>query len=346
MNTAAKVSETPVTVIVLNYNSDDYLIQCLSALKAQDYTDFAVIVADNNSDDESFTSARETIKDDRFRFVPIAENSGFARGNNLMISEARSPLVALLNPDAVPERNWLGKLVEAAATYPHIDMFGSTQISLNNPKFLDGAGDNYLAYGVPWRGGFGHRIENLPPTHEVFSPCGAAAMYRRAAFQEAGGFDERYFCYVEDVDLAFRLRLRGAKCLQIAEAIVHHAGGVSSAGDNYYFSIFHGTRNMIWTFVKNMPGPLFWPLLPVHIAILIVLLFRAALRRRIRPTVGGIAAAVAGLSNIWKSRRLVQNSRSVSIKAVASVLCWSIFPFLNRAPYTLRSGTLAQDNAG
>lgn len=345
MNTAATDSETPVTVIVLNYNSDAYLLQCLNALKAQSYPDFSVIVADNNSEDDSFTSARDSVEDGRFQFIPIGENTGFARGNNLMASKARTPLIALLNPDAVPDKDWLGTLVEAAEAHPDFDMFGSTQISLDDPKVLDGAGDNYLAYGVPWRGGFGHSIDKLPSTREVFSPCAAAALYRKDAFDSVGGFDERYFCYVEDVDLGFRLRLRGARCLQIADAVVHHAGGVSSAGDNYYFSIFHGTRNMIWTFVKNMPGPLFWPLLPVHIAILIVLLLRAGLRRRIRPTVSGIAAAVAGLSDIWVSRRRVQNSRSIPIKAVASVLCWSVFPFLNRAPHTLRNSTLVNDNA-
>ncbi len=326
--------EAPVTVIVLNYNSDDYLVRCLAAVKDQDYRNFAVIVADNDSDDDSFQAARDAISDDRFRFVAINENTGFARGNNLMVAEVNSPLVVLLNPDTVPATDWLGKLVESAAVYPDVEMFGSTQLNLDDPSLLDGAGDNYLAYGVPWRGGFGHRTENLPPTREVFSPCGAAAMFRTGAFRAAGGFDERYFCYVEDVDLGFRLRLRGARCLQVADAVVHHAGGVSSAGDNYYFSIFHGTRNMIWTFVKNMPGPLFWPLLPIHIAILFILLLRAGLRRKIKPTVCGIVAACRGLPEIWASRRTIQRNSNIRPGAIASALCWSIFPFLNRAPYS------------
>ncbi len=336
--TQSTEKNTPqITIIVLNYNSGTYLTRCLTALGDQDFEDFSVIVADNGSSDDSFTQARELMRDRRFRFEDIGENTGFARGNNLMVAKVQAPFVVLLNPDAIPNPDWLRTLVEFGTQNPDVAMFGSTQLRLDSPSVLDGVGDNYLAYGVPWRGGYGHRIENAPPTREVFSPCGAAAMYRTLVFREHGGFDERYFCYVEDVDLGFRMRLRGARCLQVSEAIVSHAGGISSAGDNHYFSIFHGTRNMIWTFVKNMPGLLFWPLLPMHIAILCVLVIRAALRKNTKPTVGGIVSACKGLPQIWATRREIQRNRKLGARAIASTFCWSIFPFLKRAPYSFRT---------
>jgi N-acetylglucosaminyl-diphospho-decaprenol L-rhamnosyltransferase len=87
------------------------------------------------------------------------------------------------------------------------------QLSFNDPGRLDGAGDNYLAVGVPWRGGHGHDVSTIykMADGEVFFACAAAALYRTEVFKAAGGFGEDYFCYVEDVDLEFRLRLFGGR---------------------------------------------------------------------------------------------------------------------------------------
>ena len=96
---------------------------------------------------------------------------------------------------------------------------------------------------------------------EIFAPCAAAALYRRAAFLEAGGFDEHFFCYMEDVDLGFRLRLLGYRCGYAPAAIVHHVGS-GTTGARSPFTVYHGHRNLVWTYVKNMPTPWFWLYLP------------------------------------------------------------------------------------
>lgn len=338
-----------VTVIVLNYNSGNYLTRCLVALDEQNCDDYRVIVADNNSDDESFKIARSSFKDgnspgkSRFRFIEFAENTGFARGNNLMIDDVSTPLVALLNPDALPEPGWLRALVSAAQRYPGAAMFGSTQISLADPSRLDGVGDNYLAAGIPWRGGFGWPVEEAPREGEVFSPCAAAAMYRTQAFRSVGGFDEAFFCYVEDVDLGFRLRLAGASCIQVADAVVRHAGGVSSASGGGGFARYHGTRNMIWTFVKNMPGPLFWPLAPVHLAALAVLTVKGFVRGEGRVILRAIGDAFIDLPRVWRQRREIVRGRRASLLEIASALVWNPIRYRRRAP--VRFGARISDSA-
>lgn len=88
-------------------------------------------------------------------------------------------------------------------------MFGSLQIDANDPMRLDGYGDFYAFFGSPWRGGLDKYISKTPVDIECFSPCAAAALYYREAFEQIDGFDEQYFCYYEDIDLGFRLRLRG-----------------------------------------------------------------------------------------------------------------------------------------
>ena len=78
-------------------------------------------------------------------------------------------------------------------------------------------------------------------------------MYRTDWFDRVGGFDEAFFCYIEDVDLGFRVRLLGGRCLQVNNAVVHHVGS-ATAGTDTEFTIYHGMRNRFWTAVKNSPG--------------------------------------------------------------------------------------------
>lgn len=156
-------------------------------------------------------------------------------------------------------------------------MVSSLQLNLHNPTKLDGAGDNYLAYGYAWCGGFGHPASRAPPAGECFGPYGAAALYPRALFLEAGGFDGRYFCCHEDVDIDFRLRLSGEKCQFAPAARIRHAGSAVT-GRNSRFSIFHGVRNGVWTYAKNMPGGWLALTLPVWFLGAILFLIRGLFR--------------------------------------------------------------------
>jgi len=96
---------------------------------------------------------------------------------------------------------------------------------------------------------------------ETFSPCAAAALYRASALREAGPFDADYFCYSEDVDLGFRLRLLGYTCWYAPDSVAHHVGSAITGGRSD-FTMYHGVRNGIWTYVKDMPGVLAWLCLP------------------------------------------------------------------------------------
>jgi N-acetylglucosaminyl-diphospho-decaprenol L-rhamnosyltransferase len=327
-------SDTPceITVVVLNYNAGAYLAACIDALAAQSLKNFRAIIADNGSSDKSFTDARSKASDPRFEFVEFGENHGFARGNNLALQGVETPLMALLNPDAFPAPDWLARLDAAQRTYRDADSFGSLQLDLNEPTRLDGAGDNYLALGIPWRGGHGHAATTAVTRQEgkVFSACAAAALYRTEAFKAAGGFDEDFFCYVEDVDLGFRLRLFGGACMQISGAIVRHAGGVSSGSKRSEFAIYHGMRNMVWTFMKNMPGALFWPLLPAHVAVLVMLLVKAMMRGEGAIVARGFRDALCGLPMVWAKRKKIQAQRRASVAEVAAALVWDFRAYLKR----------------
>jgi N-acetylglucosaminyl-diphospho-decaprenol L-rhamnosyltransferase len=292
---AVGAADPAATVVIVNFNAGGHLAAVLTGLRNQDYSAFRAIIVDNASSDSSVAAARPAVQDDvRFDFIESKNNIGFAAAKNLAGSGTDTPWLALLNPDAVPTTDWLEQLMAATDRHPDAVMFGSTQLSLTDPEILDGTGDHYFAAGIPWRGGYGWPRITLPPEGEVFSPCAAAALYRTDIFRAAGGFEESFFCYIEDVDLAFRLRLRGHFCIQVPAAIVHHAGSATSGGPNSDFARYYGIRNMIWCFVKNMPAALFWPLLPFHVVMLIAYGIMASLRGRGRLFLRSIRDAIRG----------------------------------------------------
>jgi GT2 family glycosyltransferase len=222
-------------------------------------------------------------------------------------------------------------LVAAAEREPAVVAFASQMRLVDSPKLLDGAGDSYHVSGRAWRNGHRTSSEAWPSKDvEVFAPCAAAALYRREAFEEVGGFDEQFFCYFEDVDLGFRLRLRGHRCLYVHSAIVLH---VSSALSGYRsdFAVYHGERNAVWTFVKNMPAPMLWRYLPQHLALNIASLAYYPFRGQGRIVLKAKLDALRGLGLVLKRRRLVQRTRRVDSASLRRAMLGGI-----AAPYVAR----------
>ncbi len=256
----------------------------------------------------------------RFRGFLTRHNIGFAAANNLAIGEVKTEWVALLNPDAFPEPGWLSNLMLAARHNPGYSFFSSKLLSADNPRVLDGAGDNYHVSGLVWRQGHGNNAQgDVNGPVEVFAPCAAAALYRRSALIEVGGFDEDFFCYVEDVDLGFRLRLAGHRCLYVPQAIVTHVGSATT-GRKSDFCVYHGHRNLVWVFFKNMPMPLFAAYLPAHIALNLISLFWFTILGQSATILRSKRDAVKGIPRMWKKRRQIQGERRVGWQEIRRVL--------------------------
>lgn len=313
-----------VTVVIVNWNGEKFLYECLAAVTSQSVRPHEIILLDNASTDDSLAIARRF---DDVRIIALDENTGFARGNNLAIAAAsvESEWIALLNPDAYADHRWLEALVEASVEYADFDTFGSRLVSASNRSVLDGAGDVYHMSGLVWRSLHGAPVSSDSATpREVFAPCAAAAMYRRSALVEAGGFDEDYFCYVEDVDLGFALRLAGHRALQVPDSVAYHVGSGTTGGKQSPFSVYHGHRNLVWTFCKRMPGWLFWALLPLHVAINIAAVLLFVSRGQTRVILRAKRDAIAGLPRIWRKRRDIQARRTVGVSTVWKFLDKSI----------------------
>lgn len=326
MSIRTNPTNVKIGVIVVNWNSFDVLSRCLFSLRSQKYPPTCTVVVDNNSNDAPVELAGKA--PENTQYFRLSSNSGFAYANNLATSYLKDcDWIALINPDAFPEPDWLECLIDASRRHPEFSCFSSMTIMASQPRYLDGTGDVYHISGIAWRRGYGRDIASTKITEEeVFAPCAAAAMYRRDAWEEAGGFDEDFFCYFEDIDLAFRMRLMEHRCLFVPTAVAYHVGSVTSGGKQSDFSVYYGHRNMVWTYVKNMPGYAFWLYLPLHIAMNVLTIGWFVARGRWRVILHAKWDALKGIKQAWQKRRVIQAKRKASVAQVLRLMDKRIIP--------------------
>jgi len=303
-----------VSIILVSWNSGVYLPRCLDCLEAQTFKNFEIVLVDNGSKDDSLEGLEGGHPGLALRLEKLGENVGFAAANNLGARLARAPWLALLNTDAFPQPDWLEKLLQAVEQYPEFSFFACRQIKADQPKVLDGAGDVFHVSGLAWRQYEGWPVDRFGlKAVEVFSACAATGLYSRQAFFQVGGFDEDFFSYFEDVDLSFRLRLQGFRCLYVPQASVLHIGSAST-GRISPFAVYHGHRNLDWTYIKNMPTFLFWLYLPLHLLMNIFFLFSFTLQGQGSTIWRAKRDALCQLGGFWRKRCEIQSRRKASSK--------------------------------
>lgn len=313
-----------VTVSIVFYAGEQDLRRCLKCLSLQSLPPSRVIIVDNSeaglsADAVEFAWPVEILRNGR--------NLGFAAGNNLALHQAETEFFATLNADAFPEPDWLLAMLQAAREHPEVAAFGSLQLLDENTALADGIGDHYHISGLAWRGGYLCPVAELDLSpRQIFSPCGAAAFFRKADLQEIGGFDEDFFCYCEDLDAGFRLWLSGRECRFVPEAVVRHKGAGSTGDAHSDFAVYHGHRNLTWVYLKNMPSPLFLLFLPLHILLCLQMVHAVTFRGQGEMIRKAKMDALTGLAKLWGKRMSIQSRQRASLLAVWRVLDKSIPP--------------------
>jgi GT2 family glycosyltransferase len=286
-----------------------WLPDCLCSLAAQTYRDFEVLLVDNGSTDQSVGWVSEHYP--AVRLIRSSRNLGFAAANNAAIRASCSDWVATLNNDTRVLPDWLGALVEAAEQSAGvaaqtgqrgIGMVASCMLLWDQPLLLDSAGIRVDKAGIGWNRYWDEPAGRAQIQDEVLGPCAGAALYRRAMLDEVGLFDEDFFAYYEDVDLAWRAQWAGWRCIYAPAAQVYHAhsatGGQASA-----FKAYHLARNRIWTWLKNYPLPQLLPMTPIILAYDLLSLAAAIMNGQGRAALVGRAAALRGLPAMVSKRQ-------------------------------------------
>ena len=276
--------------------------------------------------EELFSELPDTV------FVKNDINYGFAKANNRLLKLAEGfEWVLLLNPDAFLSSDCLKNLIQTTQQYPEYSVFGCRLLKGDNPVLLDGDGDCYHVSGLAWRKMHGRpAIGRQHGPQEVFSVCAAAAMYRLDAIREVGGFDEDFFCYFEDVDLGFRLRLYGYRSLLVPSAIAMHVGSASTGGPHSDFALYYGHRNLVWTFIKNMPTLFFVLFICAHLALNVISFAWFAHMGKGRVIAAAKIDALINIKKMWVKRRKIQRDKSVDIVGLLRLMDKSLIPRMDR----------------
>lgn len=309
------------SVIIPTYNGERLLIPCLEALRAQEYPRgrWEIIVVDDASRDG--TLARLASDYPEARVVALPTNRGLAAACNAGAAVARGEALVMLNNDTEVEPGWLAALLQPLAADPMVGAVAAKMLLFDRRDILHSAGDLYGRDGIPRNRGVWERdVGQYDASTRVFGGCGGAVAYRRAAWEEAGGFDEQLFMYLEDVDLAWRLRLLGWEARFAPQARVYHHLSASGGGT---LASFYTGRNTLWVLARDVPGPLlrrYWLAIvraQLRIARDALRAWRgASARARLR----GQLAGLAGLPRWLAQRPALQARRRVAIEALDELL--------------------------
>jgi GT2 family glycosyltransferase len=271
---------------------------------------------DNGSTDGSVMLVRERFP--QVRLIVNADNLGFAQANNQAIRSTDTPYLATLNNDTRPEPTCLENMVRGMEVDAGVGMVAAKVLYMEPPHLVDSAGIELDRVGYAW-----NRYNGQPDdseereAYEVFGPSAAAALYRREMLDDVGLFDESYFAYYEDVDLAWRARLMVWRCIYVPEARVYHVHSATSRQGSP-FKRYYLVRNKAVTTLKNYPAPALWLNLPAIVFYdLMADLYRLILERSASP-VRGRLAALGRLPAVWRQRRMIQSRRRVSWRVLSA----------------------------
>jgi len=251
-----------VTAVVVSWNGGAKLLDCLHALAAQSRPFDAIVLVDNGSTDgsiEAVVAALPTV-----RVVPLPHNTGFGAGVNRGVTASATQWVALINNDAMADRNWLAHCLTAAESHPDVGMV-ACMVKLDlTAGVIDKVGHRMAIDGQNF--GRGHRHIDRGQYNDVDSvawPDGCASLWRRSAFVDLGGMDEEFFAYADDADLGIRFRLAGWRCALAPRALVEHRHS-QTLGAYSARKLYLVERNRIWLAAKYFPprllalNGLFW----------------------------------------------------------------------------------------
>ena len=310
-------SNSPVSIIVVNWNRARLLKDCLWALSRQTYSNYEIILVDNGSSDDSVSIAKENFP--AVTIVELAENRGFTGGNAAGLKVASGEFIALVNNDVRTELDWLERLLQAMVADPDIGICASKLI-FDGTEAIDSAGNGLTTGGVGFNRGLGMDRKDFSISELIFGACGAAVIYRRSMLQEIGFFDDDFFLYDEDADLSFRAQLGGWKCRYVPDAVAHHQGNATSERLSELHVYYH-TRNLEFVWIKNMPAELMLRFLHHKLIQEFAAFGYLCLRHgRWKPFLRAKRDAVRMLPNMLTKRREVQRHRKVSNQYVKRIL--------------------------
>ncbi|WP_257656409.1 glycosyltransferase family 2 protein [Parapedobacter lycopersici] len=256
---AAHMKQHPkVAVVILNWNGRFFLEKFLPYVYNSTYPNIEFVVGDNASSDDSVAFVRADYP--TIRVITNQQNLGFAGGYNEVLKQVDADYFVLLNSDVEVTPDWIQPVIELLESQPDMAAAQPKIRSLHQRDHFEhaGAAGGYLdSYGFPFcRGRILHAIEQdngqYDDIREVFWVSGAALFIKRTCWEVVGGFDDDFFAHMEEVDLAWRLKLMGYRMGYCPKSVVFHVGGGTLSASNPQ-KTFLNFRNSLFLLQKNLP---------------------------------------------------------------------------------------------
>jgi GT2 family glycosyltransferase len=311
----------PVSVVIPTWNALRYLPACLAALRAQLGADDEIILVDNGSRDHAAAWARLHAPD--VRLLELPTNRGFAGGTNAGLRAARNGLLLLCNDDALVEPGCIDALWSALNTGPDVGIAAGVLTFSRHPHIVASAGIAMQRDGIARDLWLARPVAALPAAPcEIFGASGGLALLQRKMLDDSGLFEECFFSYLEDADLAWRARLRGWRCMLAPAAHARHV--ISASGSHLKQRLL--ARNRLRVILRCLPAPLLLECLPLIVRYDSLALAYALLRRQ--PAIAaGRLDVLHELPTLLAQRRAIQSRRTAPYCALA--------PWLEPAPSPL-----------
>ena len=245
-----------VSVVTPNYNGERFLKTFLESLNNDSDYIGEVIIIDNGSSDASL----DYLKNNTFNFplvlIENKENLGFSPAVNQGILKAKNDLIFSINNDTEIKKGSIKALIDLISSSEDIFSVQAKMLQYDNKELIDDVGDEYNLLAWTKKTGENHHSSEYQTVKDIFSCCAGAAMYKKSVLEEIGLFDDNFFAYMEDVDLAIRSRINGYRNLLCPDAIVYHIGSATSGSRYNEFKVRLAARNNVWVVYKNLPIPL------------------------------------------------------------------------------------------
>ena len=325
-----------LALAIINYRTLEATKSCIDALLMGLTDNIRVFVLDNGSevdDVAKLTAYGNKLGREKITVLSSEKNLGFAGGSNFLIREilldASIDAIIFLNSDTKPTAGFIAAMRTKIDSLIHIDLVAA--------KMLDEKDSSIDSLGITL---FRSTLaSNRKRNDEILlGPSGGCALLTRRLLEDllathGEWFDETFFCYAEDTDLAVRARWLGYRPAYADDAVVYHARSLSSGGPENDFVLYHGIRNSIWWLMKNAPLGWFLRSLPWFVVLHSAIWVRHLRRGKVRVLWRLYRDAIKGIPAMRRKRAIIKKTRRVPASEFSS---W-VEPHFYQREYTRRA---------
>lgn len=299
-----------VSIIIVNYKDYDMTIDCLESIKNTTYSNYEVIVVDNDYDEDRLAELKAKFK--QFRFIGSRENLYYAGGNNLGINESKGELIVLLNNDTKVSPSWLDPLVDMARKEP-LAFYQPKILFMDNPSIVNSMGDTMNIFGFAFPIDIGkHENQTSEQNREVFFCSGACVLTSREVIKKIGSLDANFYNYYEDVNWGWRGHLTGIKSYVIPSSVIYHKWGGSYSKELSSKKLFYLERGRASSIIRNYSLKTIIVLLPSLIIIDLALLLFCLKKGLFRYKMAAMIDVWKNLGTLMKERKALQSNRKIA----------------------------------